>query len=124
MGQEIEGYKIIMLFIQTKNRYSHSYPTLEKEIISFRHSYSNKGDSLQQHYLSGSSSLANSNYLPNQKSSLNTSVELEANGQPQPQPQSPFIKRILVVDDDPDLTLTFKAGLDGHYYSDKKKFEV
>ena len=36
----------------------------------------------------------------------------------------PFIKKILVVDDDPDLTLTFKAGLDGHYYGDKKRFEV
>ena len=38
-----------------------------------------------------------------------------------------FIKRILIVDDDLDLTLTFKAGLDGHYYGDgdkKKKFEV
>ena len=33
---------------------------------------------------------------------------------------------ILLVDDDPDLTLTFKAGLDGYYYSDgdKKRFEV
>ena len=41
-------------------------------------------------------------------------------------PKSPFIKRILVVDDDPDLTLTFKAGLDGYYYGDgdKKRFEV
>jgi CheY-like chemotaxis protein len=31
------------------------------------------------------------------------------------------------VDDDPDVTLTFKAGLDGHYYGDsdkKKRFEV
>ena len=39
----------------------------------------------------------------------------------------PFIKRILLVDDDPDITLTFKAGLEGHYYSDgdkKKRFEV
>ena len=38
----------------------------------------------------------------------------------------PFIKRILVVDDDPDLTLTFKAGLDDRYYGDgdKKRFEV
>ena len=34
---------------------------------------------------------------------------------------------ILLVDDDPDITLTFKAGLDGHYYGDgdkKKRFEV
>jgi CheY-like chemotaxis protein len=41
--------------------------------------------------------------------------------------KDPFLKRILVVDDDPDITLTFKAGLDGYYYGDgdeKKRFEV
>ena len=47
---------------------------------------------------------------------------MKAKEQPQPQPQ--FIKRILVVDDDPDLTLTFKAGLEGYHYDDKKRFEV
>jgi hypothetical protein len=31
--------------------------------------------------------------------------------------------RILIVDDDPDITLTFKASLDGYYY-DKRRFEV
>jgi CheY-like chemotaxis protein len=32
---------------------------------------------------------------------------------------------MLVVDDDPDLTLTFKVGLDGYYYyNDKTRFEV
>jgi DNA-binding response OmpR family regulator len=36
---------------------------------------------------------------------------------------SPFLKRILIVDDDPDITLTFKVGLDGYYY-DKRRFEV
>ena len=37
-----------------------------------------------------------------------------------------FLKRILIVDDDPDLTLTFKVGLEEyHYYhDDKRKFEV
>jgi len=42
-------------------------------------------------------------------------------------PKPPFIKRILVADDDPDITLTFKTGLDGVYYGDgdkKKRFEV
>jgi hypothetical protein len=33
----------------------------------------------------------------------------------------PFLKRILIVDDDPDITLTFKVGLDG-YYHDKRRF--
>jgi CheY-like chemotaxis protein len=115
-----------MVFIQTKNRYSYSYsysyPTLEKKIISLRHSYSNNGEQLQQHYLSNSSSLTNSNYQRDQGSSLDTSTELQ--GKERPQSESPLIKRILIVDDDPDLTLTFKAGLDGYNYGDKKKFEV
>ena len=37
--------------------------------------------------------------------------------------KDPFLKRILIVDDDPDITLTFKVGLDGYYY-DKRKFDV
>jgi hypothetical protein len=28
------------------------------------------------------------------------------------EPSSPFLKRILIVDDDPDITLTFKIGLE------------
>ena len=32
-------------------------------------------------------------------------------------------KRILIVDDDPDITLTFKSALEG-YYHDDKRFEV
>ena len=80
-------------------------------------------DRHHQHYPSESSSpsLTDPNYLLNQGSNLDTSVERETK---EPQPQSPFIKRILVVDDDPDLTLTFKAGLDGYHYGDKKRFEV
>jgi CheY-like chemotaxis protein len=34
------------------------------------------------------------------------------------------VKRILVVDDEPDLTLTFKAGLEQCHCDGKKKFEV
>lgn len=37
--------------------------------------------------------------------------------------KDPFLKRVLIVDDDPDITLTFKAGLDWHYY-DKRRFAV
>jgi hypothetical protein len=33
-----------------------------------------------------------------------------------------FLKRILVVDDDPDLTLTFKIGLEG-YHDNEKRFD-
>jgi CheY-like chemotaxis protein len=40
--------------------------------------------------------------------------------------EKPFLKRILVVDDDPDLTLTFKVGLEEYYedINDKIIFEV
>ena len=40
--------------------------------------------------------------------------------------KDPFVRRILVIDDEPDVTLTFKVGLDGYYYDDdnKIKFEV
>ena len=39
-------------------------------------------------------------------------------------PQSPVIKRILLVDDDPDLTLTFKAGLEGYRYGERQEEEI
>ena len=40
--------------------------------------------------------------------------------------KDPFVKRILVVDDEPDVALTFKVGLEGYYYQDseKRRFEV
>jgi hypothetical protein len=91
---------------------------------SFRHSYSNTADRRPQQYLS-ESSLTDPNYLQNQGSNLDTNIETET--KEQPEPKSPIIKRILLVDDDPEVTLTFKAGLDGHYYGDgdnKKRFEV
>src|ERR1044072_2721805 len=34
------------------------------------------------------------------------------------------VKRILVVDDEPDLTLTFKVGLEECHCDGKRKFEV
>jgi len=116
---------VVILLTQTKNHYS--CPILDNGISSFRHSYSNNTDRHHQYYLSESSSHSptDSNYIQNQGSNLDTTIEIETKEQPQPQP--PFIKRILVVDDDPDITLTFKAGLDGHYYNEgdkKKRFEV
>ena len=63
----------------------------------------------------------NPNYQHSQGSNLRTIVETSTSVSLKP----PFIKRILLVDDDPDITLAFKAGLDGPYYGDKKKrFEV
>ena len=83
------------------------------------------GDRLRdQHYLSESSPYsADTNSLQNQGSQLGTNIETEAKVSLKP----PFVKRILLVDDDPDITLTFKAGLDGRYFGDgdkKKRFEV
>ena len=110
-----------MLFTHTKNYCF--YPILNNGISSFCHSYNNNAGRPQQQYLSGSSFLTDPNYLQDQESRLDTIKETETKEQPQP----PFIKRILLVDDDPDITLTFKAGLDGYNYGDgdkKKRFEV
>ena len=113
---------ITLLLTQTKNHYS--YPILDNGISSFYHLYNDDSDRHhQQHYLSESSSspsLTDPNYLQNQESNLDTIIETEA----KVSPKSPFIKRILVVDDDPDFTLTFKAGLEGYRYGGKKRFEV
>ena len=111
-----------MLLTLAKNHYSH--PILDNGISSFCHLYNDNSDRNHQHYLSESSSpsLTDPNYLQNQVSNLDTTIETRI----KEPPKSPSIKRILVVDDDPDLTLTFKAGLDGYYYGDgdKKRFEV
>jgi CheY-like chemotaxis protein len=114
-----------MLITGAINHYS--YPILDNGISSFYNSYSNNGDRLhdhhQQHLTQSSYSLTDPNYLQSQGSNLHTIIETEA----EVSIKLPFIKRILVVDDDPDVTLTFKAGLDGHYYGDgdkKKRFEV
>jgi CheY-like chemotaxis protein len=110
-----------MLFTHTKNYCF--YPILNNGISSFCHSYNNNAGRPQQQYLSGSSFFTDPNYLQDQESRLDTIKETETKEQPQP----PFIKRILLVDDDPDITLTFKAGLDGYNYGDgdkKKRFEV
>jgi CheY-like chemotaxis protein len=105
---------------RAKNHYT--LPNVDNGISSFYHSYSNNGDRLRnQQYLSKSSpSLIDPNYPQNQGSNLVSITETEAKVSPKP----PFIKRILLVDDDPDVTLTFKAGLDGYNYNDKKRFEV
>jgi CheY-like chemotaxis protein len=66
----------------------------------------------------------NQSYLQDQKSDTTTVKERET--------KDPFLKRILVVDDEPDVTLTFKVGLEGYHYgandnddnNDKTRFEV
>jgi CheY-like chemotaxis protein len=69
------------------------------------------------HYLS-SSTTTNQSHLQDQRSNTTTVKEREA--------KDPFLKRILIVDDEPDVTLTFGVGLEGHYYQDneRRRFEV
>ena len=127
---QIEGAKNIHLYhIIWLAKYHYSFPKLDKVISSFYYSYSNcctySGDRLRdQHYLAESSpSLTDPNYLQNQRSNLVSITETEVKQLPKP----PFVKRLLLVDDDPDVTLTFKAGLDGRYYGvgdKKKRFDV
>jgi CheY-like chemotaxis protein len=114
-----------MLLTLAKNH--SSYSIMENGISLFRYSYSNNSDSLHdQHYLSESSSLPSNtdpNYQQNHGSKLDTVLETETKVSTKP----PFIKKILLVDDDFDITLTFKAGLDGRYYGDgdrRRRFEV
>ena len=112
------------IMLLTLANYHSSCPILENGISLFRYSYSNNDYRLHdQHYLSKSSSPSHTDpkYQQNQGLNLDTILETEAKVSPKP----PFIKRIVVVDDDPDITLTFKAGLDGRYDDgDKKRFEV
>jgi CheY-like chemotaxis protein len=109
--------------LRTRTNTHNSYPILDTEFSPFCHYYRNSSDRLHdQHYLSESSSasLTDLNYPQNQGANLHTIVKTEEKVSQKP----PFVKRILLVDDDPDVTLTFKAGLEGLYYNDTKRFEV
>ena len=74
------------------------------------------------HYSSSSSSSSTSDqsYLQDQKQDTGTVKE------EQKEAKDPFHKRILVVDDEPDVALTFKVGLEGYYFQDNERgrFEV
>jgi CheY-like chemotaxis protein len=101
----------------SKNHY-YSYPILEKD-TPFYHP-SNENSNNYQHYHSQPSSSSSFPYSlqQNQEPSTNDVEEIIR--------KDPFLKRILIVDDDPDITLTFKVGLEEyHYYhDDKRRFEV
>jgi CheY-like chemotaxis protein len=71
-------------------------------------------------YHSKSSSSTPHPHLQNQESNTTTTIEKRER-------KDPFLKRILIVDDEPDVTLTFKVGLEGYYdndNNDKIRFEV
>ena len=103
----------------SKRHHYHSYHVLEKDSSSFYRS--NENSDYYHHYHSPSSSFSPPPYsLQNQERSTTDVEEIIR--------IDPFLKRVLIVDDDPDVTLTFKVGLEEyhHYYyhDDKRKFEV
>ena len=71
------------------------------------------------HYFSSSTNTNDQPYLQDQKQDTETIKERET--------KDPLPKRILIVDDEPDVTLTFGIGLEGYYYKDnerRRRFEV
>ncbi|MFL6358525.1 MAG: response regulator transcription factor [Nitrososphaeraceae archaeon] len=97
-----------MMIATQVSKHHYLYPILDKD-TSFYHSH-NENSNHYQHYHSQPSSSSPPHQLQNQESNT-AAVERTW--------KDPFIKRILVVDDDPDITLTFKVGLE-----DDKSFEV
>jgi hypothetical protein len=84
------------------SKHHYSYPISDKD-TSFYHSHHENSD----HYQDYHSQPYSSHHLQNQESNT-AAVERTS--------KDPFLKRILIVDDDPDLTLTFKVGLEEYYY--------
>jgi CheY-like chemotaxis protein len=97
--------------IATQDSKHYSYPMLDKE-NSFYHPNNKNSDHYQYYH----SQPCFSRHPQNQESNT---IAVEKR-------KEPFFKRILIVDDDPDLTLTFKVGLEEYYYyhDDKRRFEV
>jgi CheY-like chemotaxis protein len=93
-------------------KHYYSYPILERD--TFFYQPSNENSDHHQDYHSQSFSP----YRVQNQESNTIDAEIIR--------KDPFLKKILIVDDDPDLTLTFKVGLEEyHYYhDDKRKFEV
>ncbi len=103
---------------RSKDHYSSHI--LDKDISFYQ---PDKDTNDQQHYRPQHSSFPSLHPLRNQESNSNT-VDIERGTK-----ELSFLKKILVVDNDPDITLTFKMGLEE--YSDesndkhnKKRFEV
>ena len=77
------------------------------------------------HSESPSNSFSSSTHPKDQDREI-TSTTITVSSAPEIRGKDPFIKRILIVDDEPDVTLTFGIGLEGYYYheSNKRRFEV
>jgi len=71
-------------------------------------------------YNFSSSNTNDQSYLQDQKQ--DTAIIKEK----QKEAKDPYLKRILVVDDEPDITLAFKVGLEDYYFQDneRRRFEV
>jgi hypothetical protein len=104
-----------MMIATQVSKHHYSYPILDKD-TSFYHSHNENSDHYQRYHSQPSSS-SPPHHLQNQESNT-AAVERTW--------KDPFLKRILIVDDDPDITLTFKVGLEEYYYyhDDKRRFEV
>jgi CheY-like chemotaxis protein len=102
------------IIAQAKNHYYQYHSTILNEKNSFYHSES-RSDSAS----SFTSSSSSSTHPKDQETTTTTSA-------PEIRDKDPFIKRILIVDDEPDVTLTFGVGLEGYYYHDneQRRFEV
>ena len=97
----------------------YSYPILDKD-IPFYQPDNDTND--QPHYSLQHSSFPSLHPSQNQESNSNI-VEIERGTK-----ELSFLKKILVVDNDPDITLTFKMGIEeysdeSNYKYNKKRFE-
>jgi CheY-like chemotaxis protein len=75
---------------------------------SFHHSYTSTTTNANNHQ----------SHIQDQKPDTATIKERET--------KDPFLTRILIIDDEPDVTLTLKVGLEVYYYHDneRRRFEV
>ena len=104
MNVIIGNYRTYTKVIITHAKNHHSYV-----IVDHENSYSHDDKKV----------LSSSDHLQNQESNSKADPRKIERATRKEEPSSPFFKRILVVDDDPDITLTFKIGLE-----DDKSFEV
>lgn len=83
------------------------YSILRKITSSFHHSYT-----------STTNANNHQSHIQDQKPDTATLKERDT--------KDPFLTRILIVDDEPDVTLTLKIGLEVYYYHDneRRRFEV
>ena len=108
--------RIYMYKSKQLKEYPYSGLMLDNELPFYN---SHNHDSNNSNNYESSPSLYSSNLLQNQGSNAVDREEIQT--------KDPLLKRIVIVDDNPDITLTFKAGLEDYnyyYHDDKRQFEV